>query len=162
MGRKPLAPSIWLASRVAVAAVLSVVAAQLFGLQYPVYALIAAVVVTDRLPSKTRALGLRRMVGTVLGAALGAGLAQFLGGSPWVIGLAILIVIPACTVLRLEDAAVVAAYVAAIVVLEHAGSPWVYAGFRLLETSLGIVLAVATSYVFTALEGASSRATREE
>ena len=102
------------------------------------------------------------MVGTALGAAFGAALSQLLGGGPWVIGLAILVVVPACTVLTLDDAAVVAAYVAAIVVLEHAESPWVYAAFRLIETSLGIALAVATSYAFTAIEAATSRQSREE
>ena len=162
MDRKPLVHAAWLGSRAAVAAVLSVTAAHLLNLQYPLYALIAAVIVTDRLPSKTRALGLRRFVGTVLGAAFGAALSQLLGGSPWVIGLAIVVVIPLCTLLKIDDAAVVAAYVAGIVVLEYGGSPWVYAAYRLVETSIGIAFAVVTSYVFTAVEAAVSHESREE
>ncbi len=155
MNRKLLVSSLWLALRAAVAGVLAVVAAQALGLRYPVYALIAAVIVTDRIPSNTHVLGLRRIIGTLLGAAFGAAISQLLGGDAWTIGLAILLVFPACTLMRLDDAAVVAAYIAGIVVLEHSESPWVYAAFRLAETTLGIALAVVISHLFAKVESST-------
>ena len=45
------------------------------------------------------------------------------------------------------EAARVAGYVCAIVLLEHGANPWVYAFWRFTETVLGIAVAIAVSLV---------------
>jgi uncharacterized membrane protein YgaE (UPF0421/DUF939 family) len=63
---------IQLALRTAVAAGLSVALARLCKFEQQIYALIAAVIVTEISLFRTSKLGLRRLVGTIVGAACGA------------------------------------------------------------------------------------------
>jgi uncharacterized membrane protein YgaE (UPF0421/DUF939 family) len=123
------------------AAGLSVAIAWLCGFENPIYALIAAVVVTDHSPSRTSKLGLLRVVATVIGAACGATLRQVLQPSAWAIGLGILVAMLVCHIARLSEGAKVSGYICGIVMLAHGTHPWSYAFFRLTETVLGIAVA---------------------
>lgn len=136
-----------LALRDAIAAGLSIGLAHLFKLDHPIYALIAAVIVTDLSPSKTRELGLQRLVATVVGASCGATLSLILRSSPWEIALSILVTMSVCTLLRVQSGAKVAGYVCGIVVFSYRADPWSYAFFRLIETVLGIGVAWSISFV---------------
>lgn len=94
-----------LALRAAVAAGLSTAIARLFNLEYPIDAFLAAVIVTDLLPSQSRRLGLRRLLATVLGAACGATLSPLLGGGPWAVGLGVIAAMLLCQVASAGDGA---------------------------------------------------------
>jgi uncharacterized membrane protein YgaE (UPF0421/DUF939 family) len=122
LNTSPLTAALQLSVRSAVAAGMAVAIAQLVGLQYPLYAMIAAVIVTDLSLSQTRQLGLQRLAGTVLGATLGAAFSPWLHSGPWAIGIGILAAIFLCYLLRLPGAVKVSGYVCGIVMLEHGGS----------------------------------------
>lgn len=144
-------PPLRLSIRAALSAGLVVAIAEFLQLQYPLYALISAVIVTDLSPSKTRQLGIQRLAGSVLEAAVGAAISQFLPSAPWSLGLSILEAMFFSHLLHLEGTAKLAGYVCGIVVLDHAGHPWSYAFFHLIETLLGIGVAMLVSLIMEIL-----------
>jgi uncharacterized membrane protein YgaE (UPF0421/DUF939 family) len=140
-------PSLQLSLRAAVAAGLSILVAQLLGLQYPLYAMISAVIVTDLEASKTRKLGLPRLIGTVLGGTLGAAICTLLHPGVLAVSIGILLAMFLSSLMEQRDAAKVAGYVSAIVLLDHNADPWIYSFHRTLETLLGIGVALVVSFV---------------
>jgi len=136
-----------LAARAAAAGGFAVALARLLHLEYPLYALIGAVIVTDLSPRTTRQHSARRLAGTVLGAAVGASLSTVLPPGPVAIGIGILAAMVFSQLLRLQAAAKVTGYVCGIAMLDHGADPWGYAGYRVIETALGILVALAVSLV---------------
>ena len=134
-----------LSTRAAVAAGVAVIAARWLHLAFPLYAMIAAVIVTDLAPKRTRELAVPRLVGTVIGAALGAALSPFGPAKVWLLVVGVFAAMFLAQVLRLHDAAKLAGYVCGIVLLEHGNGAWTYAVDRLGETVLGIGVAVLVS-----------------
>ena len=147
VNRRAMTQGLQLSLRAAVAAGLSLALAQAFALEYPIYAFLGAVIVTDLSPSTTRQLGLRRIVATVVGAACGAALGPWLQSGPWAIALGILVAMSVAHLVRAREGAKVAGYICGIVMLTHGSEPWSYACFRLVETMLGIAVAWSISLV---------------
>jgi uncharacterized membrane protein YgaE (UPF0421/DUF939 family) len=139
--------AVQLAVRAAVAAALAVALARALDLHAPLYAMIGAVIVTDLSPATTRQLGAVRFAGTVLGATTGAALSGILPAGPVAIGLSLAAAMLLSHFLRFEGAARVTGFICAIVILDHQDAPWSYALDRLLETMLGIGMALAVSLV---------------
>lgn len=138
---------IQLAVRASIAATLSLVFAQLLGLQFPIYAAIAAVIVTDLSPTETTSLGWRRMVASAIGAFTGATLSMVLPQGALTLGLDILVAMLLCHVFHVSEVFRIAGYTSAIVGLSRGIDPWHLAFDRLLETALGIAVAWLISCV---------------
>lgn len=117
------------------------------GLEHPLYAFIAAVIVTDLSPAQSRRLGLRRILATMIGAICGAALSQLLGPGSGAVGIAVVLAMLVGSLLGTGDGARVAGYICGIVVLDHSAEPWLYAAQRFGETALGVVIAWAISFV---------------
>jgi uncharacterized membrane protein YgaE (UPF0421/DUF939 family) len=138
-------PSIQLSSRAALAATLSVAIAQWLQFPSPLYAMIAAVIVTDLSPAKTRELGIPRIIGTCLGAFSGALAVRWLPSEAWAVGVAVVVPMFLCHAWVMKESGRLAGYLAGLVVLTHSGNPWFYAIDRVVETLLGIGVAVFVS-----------------
>lgn len=139
--------AIQLAVRSAIAAAVAVAIVQWIGTSHPIYAMIAAVIVTDLRPEQSRQFALNRLAGTVVGAGVGALAVPWLGPSALAILLTVGAMMLLCHALKLDGAAKVSGYICGIVVLEHSGNAWYYAGERLVETLVGIGVALALSLV---------------
>jgi uncharacterized membrane protein YgaE (UPF0421/DUF939 family) len=139
--------AIQLSTRAALAAGISLAIAEALALGQSVAILIAAVIVTDLSPAETRRRAGYRLVGSLVGAAVGAVVGSVLPPAPYAIGAGVLVAMLATQLLRLEGAATLAGYVGGIVVLSNAGAAWTYALFRVVDTGLGIGVAVLVSYV---------------
>jgi uncharacterized membrane protein YgaE (UPF0421/DUF939 family) len=134
-----------------VAAAFALFLARQLSLEFPVYALIAAIIVTDLSPGTTRGLALQRLLGTLVGATLGAAIsvatAGFPEARPVIVTLAILATMLISHLLGIQAAAKLAGYVCAIVLVNFNDHPWFYAVHRSIETILGIATAVCVSFI---------------
>jgi uncharacterized membrane protein YgaE (UPF0421/DUF939 family) len=136
-----------LSVRSAVAAGIALAVAEALRLEFPLYAMIAAVIVTDLSPAESRKLGVQRLVGTMLGGVLGAGMSALLPHSTWAIALAIFGAMLLCYPLKIPAGAKLAGYTCGIVMLSFSTEPWTYAFYRFMETVLGVVVAILVSLV---------------
>lgn len=142
-----LIQDVQLTLRTAVAATAAMLIAQVSGLQYPIFAGISAVIVTDLLPAGSRALGASRVVATIIGAGCAGMMGMVPDASPAWIGAGILISMLACQFLGFTEAAKLAACVCCIVMVMHGGQPLKFAFERMVETGIGVIVAVAVSYL---------------
>ncbi len=120
--------------------------AQALQLPFPLYAFIAAVIVTDLQPATSRQLGLRRIWATVIGASCGAAMAQVVPSGVTGVGIGILVAMLLAQFLKAGEGVKVAGYISGIVLLEHAAEPHSYAFLRFVETVIGVLAAWGISY----------------
>ncbi|BAY33950.1 membrane protein-like protein [Nostoc carneum NIES-2107] len=147
-----------MAGKMAIAATISLVIAQGLRWEYPFYAVIAAIIVMSSTHGSTLTLGIQRLIGTIIGALSGAVFAVTLGTHPWSLGLCVFITIFTTSCGKFNEAAKLAGYVSAIVILSYNHSPWLYAWGRLLETLLGIGVALLVNkFIFPAAAGVQLR-----
>jgi uncharacterized membrane protein YgaE (UPF0421/DUF939 family) len=147
MNRSQILPALQLSTRAAVSAAVALATAQLLQLDTPIFAMVAAVVVTELTAAQTRELALRRLAGTVLGASTGALLSYVVPAGPLAVGVSILVAMFLSHLFRIEAAARLTGFVCGLVVLAYGDHPWAHALDRTLETMLGIGAAYIVSHV---------------
>ena len=147
-----------MAFKMAIASAISLEIAQALRWEYPFYAVIAAIIVMSSTHGSTLLLGIQRIIGTVIGAMGGAIFAVALGSNFWSLGISVFLTIFLASYWKFNEAAKLAGYVSAIVILSHSQSPWLYAWGRFLETLLGIGVALlVNNFIFPASAGVELR-----
>ena len=122
----------------------------LVGIEYPFYTVIAVVIVMQPTVIDTWKFGMNRMMGTIAGAILGVVLAVFWPHNPIVGAIGFVILISFMNWINKGESISIGAVVFASVYLSEVLSAQehiLYAGARLFETFLGIIVAVAVNYL---------------
>jgi uncharacterized membrane protein YgaE (UPF0421/DUF939 family) len=99
----PAKSALQLSARAALSAGIAVAIAEFFRLEFPIYALVGAVIVTDLSAATTRQLARARLTGSIVGAVVGAVISQYLPQAAWAIALSILLAMFLSSVLHLRE-----------------------------------------------------------
>jgi uncharacterized membrane protein YccC len=129
-------------ARTAIAAAVSLAVARLFKLPEAYWAAVSTLVVMQSTLGAAWAISKSRLIGTALGAALGALLASYFSPGIILFGLAIFALGLTCAVLRLDQSAYRFAGIslAIVMLIVRAQAPWVAGIHRFVEVSIGIVV----------------------
>ena len=133
-----------------IAVFVSILLGNLLGIEYPFYTVIAVVIVMQPTVIDTWKFGMNRMMGTTAGAVLGVILALLLPHNPIVGAIGFIALITLMNWIKKGESISIGAVVFASVYLSEVLSTQEhirYAGERLFETFLGIMVAVAVNYL---------------
>jgi uncharacterized membrane protein YccC len=135
------------AVRTALAAVLSYLIARLFRQPEAYWAPISAMIVMQSTMGAALPISVQRLVGTGIGAAVGAAGASYFPGSVWAFGIAIYLIGMLCAVLRVERIAYRFAGITLVMVMlvTRPTNVWIIASHRFFEVSLGIAVGLLLS-----------------
>ncbi len=143
-------PAVVHSARTAVAAVVSVLVARLFRLPEAYWAPITTLVITQSSLGAAFTVSWQRLVGTALGAALGAIMASYFGPHLLVFAICVFILGLLCVAARSD----LAAYrfggvtLAIVLLIPRPGPAWRIAVHRFAEVSVGIGVALLLAWVW--------------
>lgn len=137
-------------ARTAVAAVASLLAARLFGLEEAYWAPITTLVITQSSLGAAFSVSWKRFVGTALGASVGGLVASHFPLNVFLFGATVLILGPLCALLHADRSAYRFGGVTLSIVLliPRANLPWQVALHRFAEVSIGIGVALLFATVW--------------
>jgi uncharacterized membrane protein YccC len=137
------------AAKTALAAALCWWLALWFGWRDGYWGSISAIIVLQSNVGATVTASRDRLIGTLIGAALGFSFSLF-GALPWNFVLAVMTAIVVCGLLGLRNSSRLAGVTIAIIMLVHKDGPrWELAADRVFEVLMGIVVALAvTTFIF--------------
>jgi uncharacterized membrane protein YgaE (UPF0421/DUF939 family) len=147
LDRRTVLNGIQLALRAGIASAVAFAIAGALKLNFPIFAAVAAIIVTDLAPAQSRALGLHRIVATILGAGCGGMLSVFLPQQSWALGTGIAFAMLITSLVQGKEGVKVAGFTCGIIIVNMGANPWHFALDRLMETLVGIVVAWAVSHI---------------
>ena len=119
----------------------------------PIYACIAAVIVTRETVEDSFKQGVARVIATLIGGVMALGLLLLdLENSPGLLevllaGVGVLLTLYVCLLLKTPDAAALACVTFLIIVLQHADDKYLFALYRVLETIAGIIVSLVVNRI---------------
>jgi len=133
--------------KTAIAVVLCVLISRVLKLEYSFYAAIAAIISMGNTVTNSFRTGKNRMLGTLVGAGIGFVCASILPGNPILCGVGIIVVIYLCNLLKWSKSASIACIVFMVIMVNLDGKdPFFYSINRILDTFIGIIVAVLVNY----------------
>lgn len=133
--------------KTAIAVVICVLISRILKLEYSFYAAIAAIISMENTVTNSFRTGKNRMLGTLVGAGIGFLCASILPGNAILCGIGIIIVIYLCNLLNWSKSASIACVVFMVIMVNLNGKdPFFYSINRILDTFIGIIVAVLVNY----------------
>lgn len=114
---------------------------ELFKLNNPFFAVVAAIITMEKTVGGSYTAGKNRIVGTAIGALVGLLCAFILPGNPVACGLAVILLIIICNYLSIHSAISVGCMVL-VAIMTNANDPLFYSFSRLFDTCVGIIIAL--------------------
>ncbi|WP_159434240.1 FUSC family protein [Peptoclostridium litorale] len=134
--------------KTATAVFLCVATSNALGMEYPFYAAIAAVISMKTSMANSFKVGKNRMMGTAVGALTGLLFALIQPGNAILCGIGMVVLIYICNVLKWNDSVTIAGIVfMAIMVNMDGKNPFEYSISRLIDTFMGISIALTVNYM---------------
>lgn len=126
-----------------IAVSLTILVCRLIHTDYPFYAVVATIISMDRSVVNSLKAGLNRMLGTFIGAVLGVIVVFIQPESAILTGLAIMVLIYVCNMMKWNGSIVISGTVLVIIMFNLNGrDPFIYSLSRLFDTFVGISVAV--------------------
>lgn len=133
--------------KTALAVTITILLSRLFKMEYPFYAAIAVVITMQASVTASYKVGKERMLGTAVGALVGLICALISPGTALLCGFGIIIIIYTCNYFKWNKSISIAGIVfLAIMVNLGDRNPLSYSINRLLDTFLGIIIALLVNY----------------
>ncbi|SDL14712.1 FUSC family protein [Natronincola ferrireducens] len=129
-----------------IAVTLSLFVSNLLGIDNPFYAAVAAIIVMQPTVSDSWVTGINRMLGTVIGAVVGAIFVGIAPANPLLAGFGIIVLILIMNRLNWGESIAIAGVVFVGIFLNIEGDHISNALHRLLDTSIGIIIGVIINY----------------
>ncbi len=129
-----------------IAVALSILIAPLFKIENPFFVVISAFIAMQPTVSDSWKTGMNRLLGTSLGAAVGLGFVLMSPGNPVLTGIGTIVLISVMNYLKLQDSIVMASIVFAGVFFNADGEYVFFAFRKLIDTSLGIGIALIVNF----------------
>lgn len=132
--------------KTAISVVLSILISNLLKMEYPFYVVIASIISMQSSVEASFKVGRNRILGTLVGAAIGFVCALIKPGDAIISGLGIIAVIYICNMLDWKESASIAGVVFCAIMLNlKGGSALFYSLNRILDTFVGIAVAVVVN-----------------
>lgn len=131
-----------------IAVILTLIVSEIFNLNSPILASIAAIMIMDGSVSESLSSGKHRMYGTVIGGAVGL-IILYIGPENFLfIGLGLILIINICNTFKIEDAARMAMVVFLVIILDYKdGDGFSYAVNRTFDTLVGVLISIGVNYI---------------
>lgn len=133
--------------KTAIAVCLSILISKLLNMEYPFYTAIASIITMQSSVEASFKAGRNRMLGTFIGAVVGFICASISPGSAILSAIGIVMVIYLCNLFGWRESCSIAGVVFCAIMLNlKSGSAFLYSLNRLLDTFVGITIAVIVNY----------------
>ncbi len=134
--------------KTALAVIICLGISKLLTLDYPFFVAIAAIISMENSLANSLRAGRNRMAGTIIGAGFGLICALIDPGNPFLCGIALIMVIYCCNLLKWHKPVAFAGVVFMAVMLTVKGkNPYIYSINRIFDTFIGIIIAVIINYL---------------